>query len=332
MRTSTRCTRGGPQWRTRIAGSVKTVLTLCLLFIISQNLSAQTCTTCLPVTAGQITIDGSPCDWNSSNLAGVTIKQYTPDPFGNGVLDNQFTEGSKDFFLASDLRWSIGQTKAKNDIANSAVAIIGGTLYFAGDRTSNNGDAQIGFWFYLNGTAPVTLSDGTQTFAPEHVYGDILVLADFTAGGTLATTTVYMWVGTGGNVPNTNGTLNTVDCPNAIVAINNTASYPHPNEFSFDNPCYAPNEFYEGAIPLSCITGSGGSICFSSYLLETRSSQSITAALDDFVAGAFTVAPTAVLTGGTITCTNPSVTLSTAGSSSGAGVTYTFRGPAPSTS
>src|SRR4029079_10047899 len=41
--------------------------------------------------------------------------------------------------------------------------------------------------------------------------------------------------------------------------------------------------------------------------------------------------PLAVLTGGTITCTNTSVTLSTAGSSSGAGVSYVFRGPAPST-
>ena len=329
MRTSTRCNRGGPQWRTRIAGSVKTVLTLCLLFIISQNLSAQTCTTCLPVTPGQITIDGSPCDWNSTNLAGVAIKQYTPDPFGNGVLDNQFTEGSKDFQFAADLRWVIGQTKAKNDIANSAVAIIGNTLYFAGDRTSNNGDAQIGFWFYLNGTGPVTQTDGTRNFAPEHAVGDILVLADFTGGGGTATTTVYKWVGDGtGNVPNTNGNLQTVDCPNAIVAENNGASYPHPNEFSFDSPCYAPNEFYEGAIPLSCIANATGNICFSSYLLETRSSQSITASLDDFVANSFTVAPTAVLTGGTITCTNPTVTLSTAGSSAG---TYVIRGPAPNT-
>src|SRR5678816_2547325 len=41
--------------------------------------------------------------------------------------------------------------------------------------------------------------------------------------------------------------------------------------------------------------------------------------------------PTAVLTGGTITCTNPTVTLSTAGSSSGAGFTQVITGPAPAT-
>ena len=129
MRTSTRCNRGVPRGRTRIARSVATLLTLFLLFVVSQSVSAQTCTTCLPVTAGHISIDGSPCDWNSSNLSSVLIKQYTPDPFGNGVLDNQFTQGSKDFLLAADLRWAIGQTKAKNDIANSAVAIINDTLY-----------------------------------------------------------------------------------------------------------------------------------------------------------------------------------------------------------
>ncbi|MGZ3975778.1 MAG: hypothetical protein ACXVMI_16025, partial [Flavisolibacter sp.] len=41
--------------------------------------------------------------------------------------------------------------------------------------------------------------------------------------------------------------------------------------------------------------------------------------------------PTAVLTGGTITCANPTVTLSTTGSSSGAGFTQLITGPAPAT-
>src|SRR5829696_4312488 len=312
MRTSTQRCR--PKiGRTGLAGGFKVFLTLLLLSLVTQNVSAQ-CIACSTfVNTGTITIDGNPCDWRSSNLAGVAIKTYTPDPFGNGVLDNQFTEGSKDFMLAADLRWAIGQTKAKNDIANSAVAIIGDTLYFAGDRTSNNGDAQIGFWFYLNGTGPVTLSDGTQTFAPEHAVGDILVLADFTGGGNTATVSIYKWVGSGGSVPNTNGTLEYVTaCEGVIVAQNNTATYQVPFEsgggVNFDSPCYEPNEFYEGQIPLSCLIAAGVQPCFGSYLLETRSSQSITAALDDFVAGGFdarphptasAVAPPALCAGGT---------------------------------
>ena len=328
MRTSTRCSRVVPKWRTCLASGIKAFLMLFLLFSVSQNLSAQ-CTACLPVSPGHISIDGSPCDWASTNLALIPIHTYVPDPHGNGVLDNAFTLGSKDFNFATDLRWEIGQTKSKTDIANAAVAIVDGNLYFAGDRTSNNGDAQIGFWFYLNGTAPQD-SSGVKNFAPEHAVGDLLVLANFTNGGTFADVQIYEWVGTGGNVPNTNGTLSSLGtCSGVIVAQNNSDTYAHPSEWSFDSPCYEANEFYEGIIPLSCITGLGGSVCFKSFLLEARSSQSVTASLDDFVAGGFGAAPTAALQGGTITCANPSVTLGTIGSSPG---TYVFTGPAPSTS
>ena len=238
-----------------------------------------------PTPVGQIVIDGNPCDW--SGLAGQPIKAYVPDAFGNTV-DNQFTLGSKDFNLASDLRWSLGQTKDKGDIANAAAALIDGFLYFAGDRTSNNGAAQIGFWFYLNGTGPNTRPDGTKDFAPPHTVGDLLILADFTNGGTNAIVTSYQWVGTGGNVPNTNGTLNTFSI-NAVVAINNAAGFNVPATWLFPRPMYEINEFYEGRIDLEGLTLP--SICFSSFLLETRSSPSITASLEDFVGGAFPVRP-----------------------------------------
>src|SRR5436190_12939989 len=118
---------------------------------IAQQLVTAGPTTCtaVPTTAGKITIDGNPYDWSLANLNTFPVHSYQLDAFGNGVVDSQFTEGSKDFFEAEDLRWSVSQTKAKNDIANGAAVLVGNTLYFAGDRTSNNGDAQIGFWFYL---------------------------------------------------------------------------------------------------------------------------------------------------------------------------------------
>jgi large repetitive protein len=322
MRTSTRCNRNVPRGRTRFASSVTVLLTLFLLFFVSTNVSAQ-CGTCGTPT-GTIVVDGNPCDWRNANLSLIPgiIRSYQADPFGNGVLDNQFTEGSKDFLPASDLRWVIGQTKAKNDIANAAVAIYNGVLYFAGDRTSNNGDAQIGFWFYLNGTAPVVQPDGTQNFAPEHAVGDILVLADFTGGGATANVSIYKWVGTGGDVPNTNGTLSSVTtCSNVIVAQNNSTAYPHPAEWSFENPCYDVNEFYEGQIPLSCLISAGVQPCFGSFLLETRSSQSITASLDDFVASGFDARPhpTASAVGTNPTCfgaSNGSIDLTVGGTGS----------------
>jgi hypothetical protein len=89
--------------------------------------------TCTP--SGKIVVDGNPCDWSLTNLNNFTVHSYQLDKYGNGVVDSQFTQGSKDFFEAEDLRWSVSQTKAKNDIANGAAVLFGDTLYFAGDRT-----------------------------------------------------------------------------------------------------------------------------------------------------------------------------------------------------
>ncbi len=281
-----------------------------------------TCTA-VPTAAGKITIDGNPYDWSLANLSTFPVHSYQLDKFGNGVVDSQFTEGSKDFFEAEDLRWSVSQTKAKNDIANGAAVLTnsyididgnthtGSFLTFAGDRTSNNGDAQIGFWFYLGGTGPHTRADGTRDFAPNHTVGDLLILADFTGGGRLATVTVYRWVGDGtGDVPNTNGNLHTTNC-SGTVAENNDTAYPIPDGWMFlpGQSCYETNEFYEGVVDLACITGQGGavSVCFSSFLLETRSSQSITASLDDFVSGGFAGKPTPTCHDITINCTTPSI-------------------------
>ncbi|MEJ8816288.1 hypothetical protein, partial [Lacibacter sp. H407] len=245
-------------------------------------------------------IDGNPVDWNSANFNLFAVKQYRLDAFGNGVVDNQFTEGSKDFFPANQLVWSVSQTKAKNDIANAAAIIRDGVLYFAGDRTSNNGDAQIGFWLYLNGTGPVTIG-GNNIFSPPHVDGDVLVLADFTGGGRNATVVIYQWDGDGnGNVPNTNGNLRTTNLV-GTVAENNDNQYPIPTGWSFIQPTYDYNMFYEGTVNLA---GLGVlNLCNTSFILETRSSQSITASLDDFASGAFNVTPTVTVNSPTV-CTS----------------------------
>ncbi len=240
--------------------------------------------------SAQFIVDGNPIDWNATP-AGAHVQ----DPFGNGVLDNQFTQGSKDFHLAANLRWAIGQTKAKNDIANAAAFLDGAILRFAGDRTSNNGDAQIGFWFYLNGTGPVTQGDGTQNFAPEHYYdpvtgiGDLLIIANFTNGGTSAAVIIYKWVGTGGNVANTNGALNTTNLV-GTAAQNNASAFPVPTGWNFINPTYDLNEFYEGQVDLTTYIA-GNPVCISTFLLEARSSQEVTASLDDFVGGPFAGKP-----------------------------------------
>ncbi|WP_284651199.1 hypothetical protein, partial [Flavobacterium terrisoli] len=302
---------------------VISILMLLILFLFSN------------ISTAQITVDGNPIDWNSANFNTFPVKSYVLDAYGTGQVDNQFTS-SKDFFLADGtgtgyLGWVIGQTKAKNDIANAAAVLDNGILYFAGDRTSNNGDAQIGFWFFLNGTAPRTLFTSPNAggdFFPAHAPGDILVLADFTGGGNTATVQVFRWKGSGplspgsSVVPNTNGNLETTNIV-GIVAENNASQYPIPTGWSFLNPIYDTNEFYEGRVDLSGLNIAN--TCFSSFLLEARSSQSVTASLDDFAGGNFNVRPTVTINNVTV-CAGQPATFTATPNGGIAPLTYSFNG------
>ncbi|MFD2516275.1 hypothetical protein, partial [Salinimicrobium flavum] len=236
-------------------------------------------------TTTQICIDGDPDDWDALHNATTTAPTYshTPDPFGGGVLDDQFTQGSKDYFEASSLNWADGQTKAKNDIANAAAFIENGYLKFAGDKTSNNGDSQIGFWFYLNNTSPQP--DGS--FAPEHAIGDLLVLINFTGGGSTPNLLVYQWVGGTDKKPS-----NLIDVTQSGIgfAKQNAGGEEVPEGWLFPTLTYDSNNFFEGYVDLNELP-EGSSFCFSQFMVEGRSSQTLEASLDDFASGQFDVKP-----------------------------------------
>ena len=300
----------GISMSSRRGRGIGSLILLFILFLFSNFLTAQ-----------PIVIDGRTNEWSgNSNVI------HFQDPFGNGTIDNQFTEGSKDFLFANAQVWADGQTKAKNDIANGAAGLVstvsyydqfdnlvtltgGNYLVFAGDRTSNNGDAQIGFWFYQNGTGPVEIN-GNKIFDPEHSRGDILVLADFTGGGRTATVVVYRWIGGGAVtpgssiVPNTNGNLETTNIA-SIVAENNIEGESIPAGWGFLEKrvprLYEKNEFYEGFVDLSQL-GDAVNKCFSTVLLETRSSQSVTSSLDDFIGGKLAGVPEVTVNSPTILC------------------------------
>src|SRR6185503_835004 len=53
--------------------------------------------------------------------------------------------------------------------------------------------------------------------------------------------------------------------------------------------------FFEGGIDLGCLTGAGVSACFSNFILETRSSASVTASLKDFLIGHFSAEAAGVI-------------------------------------
>ena len=180
-------------------------------------------------------------------------------------------------------------------------------LYFGLDRFDNSGDAQNGFWFFQKQvtTAGGTVGGGTG-FTGVHTADDVLVVSDFSNGGTISTITVYTWdpACTATNKP-------AAFCADANLHLQasstnaNCATLPagrrwrqglrarqpehdhdavgvHRQERHPDNGALN-GEFYEAGINLSAL-GLGGQ-CFSSVLSETRSSTSTTAVLKDFILG-----------------------------------------------
>jgi hypothetical protein len=209
-------------------------------------------------------------------------------------------------------------------------------LFFGGDRFSNAGDANIAFWFFHNevslGTGNAgtladphcTLGSGCAFDASVHTAGnislggstpgDILIVSAFTQGGTQPNIKIYEWVGIdnatspcftnecsleplplpAGQGAACNGVIVTGDVACAIV---NTSTIDSP--WFFTPKAGTANtipqgQFYEGGLDL---TGLGlGDECFSSFLLNTRSSQSGDATLKDFALGGF-----GACTSGTVT-------------------------------
>ena len=181
-------------------------------------------------------------------------------------------------------------------------------LVFGGTRHATNGDANIGFWFFQNtiGTNP------GGTFSGFHENGDLFLLSAFTGGGGNVGIRILVWVG---SVPGNPGQLDTlanrqarcaalngdldasgdtlcgitsVTPPGAafVNRANTTAVWPYaPKGKSCGPNCIPIGASFEGGINLSDLNLQ--TECFSSFMLETRSSQSVDAVLKDFALGTF---------------------------------------------
>jgi hypothetical protein len=262
-----------------------------------------------------------------------SVRTYVPGAFNTF---NFTTGGSKDPNEIS--QWAYTGTSTPNkDTLNAAYAaayVASGdfVLVFGGDRLAPNGDANIGLWFFQQPVGP----NGSGGFTGAHVNGDLFLISAFTGGGGTSTITVYAW-----NQPGLPGAINggcsagvknptpgqcadtnllllaapTTVCGSAIYcAITNsstvTASWATTaNGYTVPQVAgggqLASPLFFEGGFDVTAVLKSIGIPqvpCFSSFIMETRSSQSTTAVLKDFLGGTFAICGLNI----TKTCGSPS--------------------------
>src|SRR5262249_13516415 len=171
-------------------------------------------------------VTGSDCSTtNNTNIARSV--SWTSEPNPNATI---FTGGgSKDPININNWAWKdgAGGLPDKDNLLHSFAArysltpgrscpSTGATcedLFFGSARLDNSGDAQQRFWFFQN---PIGLGNnsvgGGFGFTGLHKTGDLLIISDFSNGGTTSTITVYSWdptcTKTTGTTPGTCGDAN----------------------------------------------------------------------------------------------------------------------------
>src|SRR5215210_1079950 len=222
--------------------------------------------------------------------AGTTITSFQTD----GTEATIFVGGgSKDTLDITGWKHKDGSVPDKDNLLHGYAAQYGDDLYFGADRFDGAGTATLGVWFFQSNVAP--LANGS--FSGSHVNGDVLVLTDFQSSGANATVRVFRWAGgpSGGPVLIAGSATQPQDCvgPPAVNngdpycgttnAANTASPWPFTPKVPVGTNVFPVGHFFEGGIDLAALNLGGE--CFSSYLAETRTSNSITSQLKDFVTG-----------------------------------------------
>src|SRR6266571_3685765 len=295
-----------------------------------------------------------PTDWGgTTSNPGLFSSTGATNPLPPGGLDahwvndgphsvtdtTTFTTGSKDI-LDISANWACTPSSnitPKDDIlhAYSYAAIAppgtsraGDLMVYGGfERFANNGAGDLGLWLLQDPAVSCSSTKGTVSFTGVHVVGDVLLVGEFSTGGTVTTLNAFEWVGGSSPLMNITATGG-ADCRTSPAAANfcsrsNTLSIPTP--WPTQDKTSGPNtlataEFFEVGLDLTGIFN-GNPPCISRFIFDTRTSPSTTATLVDYAQGALStcptstiftsVSPTPITLGGSSTDT-ATVTLSTA--------------------
>ena len=285
-----------------------------------------------------------PFDWASFISAAGTLSPTLPSAtrpgFEHSSFDRDFLTNTNGSFNTSDGStfatgskdtlpitpgWQCNfdnNVNSKTDVMNAyAVTYTDPVteeeiLYFGLERNANTGDGNVGFWFLQDEVA--CESSGTTTaFSGDHSDGDLLIVSEFSNGGTVATIQVYEWEGGANGFLNPDAVASGASCVTAaggdsVCAIVNTGTISTPwltaNKNDGVGNSLRTAEFFEAGLNLTD-TGLGGK-CFNTFLADTRSSTSLTATIFDFSLGTLgsctsTTVTTPKLGDGTTNVPNP---------------------------
>ncbi|MCH1928633.1 hypothetical protein L9G16_00360 [Shewanella sp. A25] len=285
------------------------------------------------VTQDKVELDGNVVqdqvpqldDWSNINLgiSGASVVTGVYDDLPPKTIF--WKGGSKDTSDVTEWWYRDGSVPDKDDIRNGYAAAYfienGDTptskdlvFYFGAERYANNGDAIMGFWFFQDKVG----TDGNNRFTGEHKENDLFIIMEYPQdSNSKPFVQVMRWVNSGGDVSNnleilyqstelfgakcgSVGDLNRIACAitneEEIPAGPANGLWPYENKDGIPN-VYPHESFFEGRLNVSKAFEDAGITeipCFSSFMIETRSSRSETAQLKDFVTGEFPLCSIAI--------------------------------------
>jgi hypothetical protein len=282
-----------------------------------------------------------PDDWETLYNGGGSATAFTGIVSDKNGTDDIFTGGgSKTPNLISQWQWkSSPPPPDKDNIVDAYAAnyVVFGeqVIYFGADLFTDNGDAELAFWFFQG-----DVQKSGSGFIGEHVDEDVYVAVKFSNGGAQANIAVYEWwiACSKQDVPNGNQPLVAGDCAadnirvvipegtaicnggggDVACAITNTSAEDSPWTYTPKSGVanvFPPTTFFEGGINIFDVFGENK--CFSSFMASTGASTSFTATAKDFALGDFNVCSVDV----SKTCVNDSEVDDTPTS-----ITYNVRG------
>ena len=262
-------------------------------------------------------------DWDSLFDSAGAEKALPSADFTASGFKRDFVTGANNAFLTSDTTtfatgskdslpisgWQCNfdnNVNSKIDVMNAyaatfvdrngaGVADDEEIIYFALERNANTGSANVAFWF-LQEDVGCSTTGAAATFTGAHRAGDLLIVSEFSGGGTVSTIVVYEWVGGANGFLNQTPVASGVDCrsgttpaDDTVCATANTAAISTPwlTAAKTLNPNVGHSlptaQFFEGGLNLT--QADLGGTCFTTFLGDTRSSTSLTATLFDYAGG-----------------------------------------------